>query len=84
MQFRLEVQKGVFFSSEVSLTVKFSSHGESQEPVGLLWRDYIITVMTTFHFNFLTVMNLNIHIWHLNSMESLINDFSQKGGCLNN
>ena len=37
--------------SEASLTVKFSSHGEKQEPVVLLWQEYVIKVRTTFQFN---------------------------------
>ena len=41
----------VFFFSEASLTLKFSSHGEKQEPVVLLWQQYVIKVRTTFQFN---------------------------------
>ena len=37
--------------SEASLTVKFSSHGDKQEAVVLLWQECVLKVMTKFHFN---------------------------------
>ena len=48
----LELNECVSFS-EASLTVKFSSHGEKQEPVVLLWQECVLKVMTTFNFNLL-------------------------------